>query len=142
MGRLPLVLTFFLALCGPAQAETLARHVETMRDYDLVELDGARPSRPLRFYIGDNSRFAICGRCLCGTGIMIGRYPQLGIRPTSASPTFSCEQGTPAFKADAAMVAGFFDMKWAKVTDGLLVLQGPEDRQMVFRLGGSNLSPP
>ncbi len=60
-----------------ASAETLAGVVKTMRDYDMLLADGSAPPRPLRFYIGENSAFAACGNCLCVTGVMTRRYPEL-----------------------------------------------------------------
>ena len=104
-----------------ASADTLAAHVKTMRDYDLSDVDGSAPARPVRFYIGDNSAFAACGKCLCATGIMTGRYPNLGIRPTSASPTFACAQGSAEFEMDASLLSQFLDMKTAR-SEGDVVL--------------------
>ncbi len=123
-------------------ADTLAGQVETMRDYDLSEVDGTSPPRPLRFYIGENSRFAACGECLCVTGIMTGRYPRLGIRPTSASPTFACEQDSAAFRTDSDLLGRFFDMKRARVEGDTMLLEDDEGQTMTFRLGGAELSPP
>lgn len=134
-----------LAACtpsGPATSETLAGHVATLTAHDLVAVDGKRPARALRFYIGDNSRFAICGHCLCGTGILDHPYPKLGIRPTSASPTLSCEWDSPPFKADGELVAMFFDMTEAKVEGAVATFSGSGDHVMVFEQGGKDLSPP
>ena len=138
------VIALFIGSLGAtgSLADTLAGQVETMRDYDLSELDGTSPPRPLRFYIGENSRFAACGECLCVTGVMTGRYPRLGIRPTSASPTFACEQDSAAFKTDSELLGRFFEMKRASVVGDTMALEDDEDQTMVFRLGGAELSPP
>ncbi|KEO51159.1 hypothetical protein [Thioclava pacifica] len=140
-----LVLGLFAAACtptGPATSETLAARIDTLRAYDLVSVDGAGPARALRFYIGDNSRFAICGHCLCGTGIMVFPYPKLGIRPTSASPTLSCDWDSQPFKADGELVGMFFDMTEAQVDGAQVTFSGSGDHVMVFTRGGTDLSPP
>ncbi len=134
-----------LAACTDAQsasAETLADFVKTMRDYDLSAVNGSAPARPLRFYIGENSAFAACGVCLCVTGVMRGHYPNLGIRPTSASPTFSCEQGAAEFEADSELLKQFFDMKTALTKGEVVVFDNEGRNQMTFQLGGAELSPP
>ncbi|AQS48901.1 hypothetical protein BMG03_14695 [Thioclava nitratireducens] len=134
-----------LAACMPggvSDAQTLAAKVETRRAYDLATVDGKAPTRAIRFYIGENSRFAVCGHCLCVTGVMFAPYPALGIRPTSASPTFACEQETPEFKADAGLAQLFFDMKQAQVDGSAVTFTGSGDHVMVFRRGGEDLTPP
>lgn len=125
-----------------ASGNTLARHVETMRDYDLSAIDGATPRRPLRFYIGDNSAFAACGKCLCVTGIMTGQYPVLGIKPTSASPTFACESESAEFKSDSDMLKQFFAMTRARVDGDVVVFEDDDLNKMIFTLGGAELRPP
>lgn len=134
-----------LAACmpsGTSDAQTLAAKVETLRAYDLATVDGKAPARAIRFYIGDNSRFAVCGHCLCVTGVMFAPYPALGIRPTSASPTFACEQETPEFNADAGLAQLFFDMKQAQVEGAAVTFTGSGDHVMVFQRGGTDLTPP
>lgn len=140
----PLIAAVLMACApsGPAASETLAGHVATLTAYDLVSVDGKPPARALRFYMGDNSRFAICGHCLCGTGIMVYPYPKLGIRPTSASPTLSCEWDSPPFKADGVLVGMFFEMTEVKVDGATARFSGNGDHVMVFERGGKDLSPP
>ena len=138
-----LITVFLGCLCATGlRADTLAGHVKTRRDYDLFEVNGMPPDRPLRFYIGENSRFAACCKCLCVTGIMTARYPKLGMRPTSASPTFACEQDSEEFKKDSANLGQFFEMKQARVTGDKVVLEKEDGQTMAFRLGGAELSPP
>ena len=123
-------------------ADTLDAYVETLRAYDLSEIDGQPPQRPLRFYIGDNSRFATCARCLCVTGIMTEEYPSLGIRPTSGSPTFACERESAEFEEDARIASQFLSMTQATVSGGTVVFRSEDSSEMTFQLGGEDLSPP
>ena len=135
-----LFMVFFCIGSSSLLADTIVSHMETRRDYDLTEIDGNAPTRPLRFYIGENSAFAICGRCLCGTGIMKGRYPKLRIRPTSASP--ACSWDSPGIKADSPLVEKFFSMTRVTAAEDILVFSNDDGKKMRFKLGGSKLSPP
>ncbi len=134
------VVALVCATGSDTQADTVVSHIKTMRDYDLVEIDGKPPTRPLRFYIGENSAFAICGRCLCATGVMKGRYPKLRIRPTSASP--ACSWGSPGIDADSPLVEKFLSMKQVSSEESSLVFVDGKGGEMRFELGGANLSPP
>ncbi len=137
----PCLAFFIVCLIGSkASADAVVKHIKTMRDYNLFEIDGAPPERPLRFYIGENAAFAVCGHCLCATGIMKGRYPKLRIRPTSASP--ACKWGSPGIEADSPMLEIFLSMKRITATEGSLVFVDGNGREMRFLLESANLSPP
>ncbi len=64
------------------------------------------------------------------------------MRPTSASPTFSCEEGSAEFEADSALLKQFFEMTTARVDGGVLIFSNEDQQEMVFQLGGAELSPP
>ncbi len=125
-----------------AQQGAAAAQLETKRGYDLVEIDGSAPERPARLFFADGAKFAVCTRCLCGTGVMTGRYPALGLRPTSGSPTLKCRQGTAAFDADARVMSRFFEMTRAEIAGGRVALSRPGGTGMVFRLGPVSIGQP
>lgn len=124
------------------QAQSLADVIAPGRPYELQAQTQQPPKRQLRFWIGENSAFAVCGKCLCLTGVMIARFPRLGIRTTSGSPTFACDQASREFEADARLASRFMNMKRAEVTQDTVVFTNPDGDQMVFRLGAGDLRPP
>ena len=136
---IPVVVLAFGAGCiaaTPTPGQSIASFVEDGRDYALVSVNGQAPARPLDFTIFEVTAFGrpafkICGECMCITGVFTADYPSLGIRPTSASPTFECDDATTTVEADAA--APFLAMTRANVSEGQIVTMDDEGQTMVFR---------
>jgi len=129
-------------LPNSAAAQTIAGVIETHQPYDLSHHNGKPPRRKLRFWIGENSDFSVCGKCLCFMGKVTARYPQLGIKATSGSPTFDCERDSREFSADEKIASQFMKMKHAHAHGPILVFSNGHHNQMVFALGSGELTPP
>mgnify|MGYP001555092484 CR=1 FL=1 len=135
----PVVVLAFGAGCiaaSPTPGQSIASFVEDGRDYALVSVNGQPPTRPLDLTIFEVTAFGrpafkICGECMCITGVFTADYPSLGIRPTSASPTFACEDATTTIEADSA--APFLAMTRADVSEGQIVVADDDGQTMVFR---------
>jgi len=119
---------------------SLAAPMEDGAGYALLSTSGPTTPRPIALTVFEETAFGypafkICTRCMCLTGLFTEPLPELGIRPTSASPTFACEDDETARDAESA--AHFLSMTRAMVSDGVVTAQAADGGSMVFRLGGS-----
>lgn len=138
--RLAFFVYCILCTANMASAENYGEFIMDGRDYKLEKVDDNPPSRVMdfRFYSKPTyTRFPammICGDCLCVTGVFTAQYPDLGIQPTSYSPTFSCEEESEEFREEAELASKFMSMSSLVSEKMLLLFSSEKDHVMVFRM--------
>lgn len=121
-------------------AQTYSEVIKEGRDYKLDRVDGHDPTRVMEFRFYEKPTYTrypaimICGECLCVTGILLERYPKLLIKPTSGSPTYSCEWESLEFEQDGELAARLVNMTRIKAQGDVLEFSSDANDVMVFRM--------
>lgn len=134
------VLVLLLCFAHGLNAQTFADVIRDARDYKLEKVGDQTPNRVMDFTFFETPTYTrypaimICGDCLCVTGVFTRQFPELGIRPTSGSPTYSCEWGSTEFEQDEELAAKFMEVTRVEVQDTVLTFSSDTGEVMIFRM--------
>lgn len=121
-------------------AQTFADVMRDARDYRLEKVGEQTPNRVMDFTFFGKPTYTrypammICGECLCVTGVFTGQFPELGIRPTSGSPTNRCAWGSTEAEQDGELAAMLMQATRLEVEDTVLTFSSNTGEVMVFRM--------
>ena len=134
------VLVLLLCFATRLNAQTFADVIREARDYKLEKIGEQPPDRVMDFTFFEEPTYTrypammICGDCLCVTGVFTGQFPELGIRPTSGSPTHNCEWGSTESEQDGTIAGKLFEMTRLEAQDTVLTFSSDTGEVMVFRM--------